>query len=169
MQRIEDDRHPHDQQGADEIAPITNQARISPAIRRASSTLRRRLFHPLIHRLAPYKDNQVFVSVVPEAFPRACSLVICGTAPAASGYVQENIVPCPSDGEAETAAFIPHVLQAATKISQLKNVVFLDRVGDALRRATTDIAKEDLPENIRLLLRRLERLERKETLKKNDV
>ena len=48
------------------------------------------------------------------------------------------------------------------KYPQLKNVVFLDRVGDALRRTTTDIAKEDLPENIQLLLRRLERLERKE-------
>ena len=55
------------------------------------------------------------------------------------------------------------------KYPQLKNVVFLDRVGDALRRATTDIAREELPENIRLLLRRLERLERKEMLKKNDV
>jgi hypothetical protein len=45
------------------------------------------------------------------------------------------------------------------KYPQLKNVVFLDRVGDTLRQATGDIAKEELPEEIRLLLRRLERVE----------
>jgi len=44
---------------------------------------------------------------------------------------------------------------------QLKNVVFLDRVGETLRQATSDIAKEDLPENILLLLRRLDRIEQR--------
>jgi hypothetical protein len=37
--------------------------------------------------------------------------------------------------------------------------VFLDRVGDTLRQATSGIAEEQLPENIQLLLRRLERVE----------
>ena len=45
---------------------------------------------------------------------------------------------------------------------QFKNVVFLDRVGDTLRQATNDIAKEDLPEDILLLLRRLERIEQRD-------
>jgi hypothetical protein len=45
------------------------------------------------------------------------------------------------------------------KYPQLQNVVFLDRVGDTLRQATSGIAEEQLPENIQLLLRRLERVE----------
>jgi hypothetical protein len=55
------------------------------------------------------------------------------------------------------------------KYPQLANIVFLDKVGETLRQVTSDITREELPEDIRLLLRRLERLERKETLKKNDV
>jgi len=46
-----------------------------------------------------------------------------------------------------------------SKFAQLNNVVFLKRVGDTLRQATSDIAREDLPEEIRHLLRRLERIE----------
>jgi hypothetical protein len=51
------------------------------------------------------------------------------------------------------------------KYPQLKNVVFLDRVGETLRQATGDIAKEELPEEIRLLLRRLERVESRDKRK----
>jgi hypothetical protein len=57
-------------------------------------------------------------------------------------------------------------MHRSKKYPQLKNIVFLDRVGDTLRQATSEISREELPENILLLLRRLERLERKEELKK---
>lgn len=52
------------------------------------------------------------------------------------------------------------------KYPQLANVVFLDKVGETLRRATADITREELPEDILLLLRRLERIERKEGMKR---
>jgi hypothetical protein len=52
------------------------------------------------------------------------------------------------------------------KYAQLKNVVFLDRIGDSLRWATSDVTQEELPEDIRFLLRLLDRLERKQELKK---
>jgi hypothetical protein len=51
------------------------------------------------------------------------------------------------------------------KYPQLANVVFLDKIGETLRQATSDIVQEELPENIRLLLRRLQRIERKQALK----
>lgn len=54
------------------------------------------------------------------------------------------------------------------KYPQLANVVFLDRVGETLRQATADITREELPEDILLLLRRLERFERKESMKRPD-
>jgi hypothetical protein len=54
------------------------------------------------------------------------------------------------------------------KYPQLANVVFLDKVGETLRQATSDIVQEELPEDIRLLLRRLERIERKQALKDPD-
>jgi len=43
--------------------------------------------------------------------------------------------------------------------ARLDNVVFLSRIGATLRRATQDIAREDLPPDVRRLLGRLERLE----------
>jgi hypothetical protein len=49
-------------------------------------------------------------------------------------------------------------MQRKPKYPQLANIVFLDKVGDTLREATSDIPKEQLPEEIVLLLRRLERL-----------
>lgn len=52
-----------------------------------------------------------------------------------------------------------------SKYPQLKNVVFLDKIGDTLRQATNEIAREDLPEDIQRLLRRLERVELREKLK----
>ena len=51
------------------------------------------------------------------------------------------------------------------KYPQLKNVVFLDKIGETLRQATSDIAREDLPDDIRRLLRRLERVELREQRK----
>ena len=54
------------------------------------------------------------------------------------------------------------------KYPQLANVVFLDKVGETLRQATADITREELPEDILLLLRRLERIERKESMKRPD-
>ncbi len=51
------------------------------------------------------------------------------------------------------------------KYPQLKNVVFLDKIGDTLRQATSDIAREDLPDDIHRLLRRLERVELREQRK----
>jgi hypothetical protein len=42
----------------------------------------------------------------------------------------------------------------------LANIVFLDKVGETLRQVASDITREELPEDIQLLLRRLERLER---------
>jgi hypothetical protein len=51
------------------------------------------------------------------------------------------------------------------KCPQLANVVFFDKVGETLRQATNDIVQEELPEDIRLLLRRLERLEQKKAFK----
>ena len=54
------------------------------------------------------------------------------------------------------------------KYPQLANVVFLDKVGETLRQATADITREELPEDILLLLRRLERLERRESMKGPD-
>ena len=47
-------------------------------------------------------------------------------------------------------------------------LVFLDKVGETLRQATADITREELPEDILLLLRRLERIERKESMKRPD-
>ena len=54
------------------------------------------------------------------------------------------------------------------KYPQLANLVCLDKVGETLRQATSDIVQEELPEDIRLLLRRLERLEQKKAFKDRD-
>ena len=54
------------------------------------------------------------------------------------------------------------------KYPQLANLVFLDKVGETLRHVTSDIVQEELPEDIRLLLRRLERLEQMEAFKDPD-
>ena len=59
-------------------------------------------------------------------------------------------------------------MRSKPKYPQLANVVFLDKVGETLRQATADITREELPEDILLLLRRLERLERKESMKRPD-
>jgi hypothetical protein len=50
------------------------------------------------------------------------------------------------------------------KYPQFANVVFLDKIGDTLRQAIGDTAHAELPTDIRLLLRRLERIERRQGL-----
>jgi hypothetical protein len=54
------------------------------------------------------------------------------------------------------------------KYPQFANVVFLGKVGDTLRQVIGNTATADLPEDIRLLLRRLERIERRQGLPKPD-
>ena len=44
-------------------------------------------------------------------------------------------------------------------VAQVDNIFFLSRIGQALRWATSDITREALPEEVVLLLRRLDRLE----------
>lgn len=45
---------------------------------------------------------------------------------------------------------------------RIDNVYFLKRLGASLREATADVPKEELPEEIRLALRRLDRLDARE-------
>jgi len=45
--------------------------------------------------------------------------------------------------------------------ARIDNIYFLSRIGQSLRWATQDIAREELPADIRQLLARLERLEAK--------
>ena len=44
-------------------------------------------------------------------------------------------------------------------VAQVDNIYFLSRIGESLRWATSDITREALPEEVVLLLRRLDRLE----------
>ena len=48
-------------------------------------------------------------------------------------------------------------------LAKLKDLEFLDRIAAALRQATKDIEQETLPESIRMLLRRLESREQKQS------
>ena len=50
--------------------------------------------------------------------------------------------------------------------ARIDNIYFLDRIGATLRWATEDIAREELPANIRHLLARLDRLEAREQAKR---
>jgi hypothetical protein len=54
------------------------------------------------------------------------------------------------------------------KYPRFENVVFLGKVGSTLRQAVGSTADADLPEDIRLLLRRLERIERRQAPPKPD-
>ena len=49
--------------------------------------------------------------------------------------------------------------------ARIANIYFLRRIGESLRWATEDIAREDLPANIKHLLARLDRLEARERAK----
>ena len=53
-------------------------------------------------------------------------------------------------------------------VARIDNIYFVNRVGASLRAATDHVITDDLPENIRLLLRRLERLEVRAKLRKTD-
>ena len=44
-------------------------------------------------------------------------------------------------------------------VARIENIYFINRVGASLREATSHVTTEELPENIRLLLRRLKRME----------
>lgn len=48
--------------------------------------------------------------------------------------------------------------------AQIDNIYFLSRIGLTLRLATADIAREELPVEIRLLLNRLDRFDAKARL-----
>jgi hypothetical protein len=58
------------------------------------------------------------------------------------------------------------VAMAKKYVAQIDNIYFLTRIGQSLRWATNDIAREELPEDIQRLLRRLERVEIKEARRK---
>jgi hypothetical protein len=53
-------------------------------------------------------------------------------------------------------------------VARIDNIYFINRVGASLREATDHVTTEELPENIRLLLRRLERLEVRAKPRKTD-
>jgi hypothetical protein len=57
-------------------------------------------------------------------------------------------------------------MQVKLNRPQLANVVFLDRVGQSLRWITSGIPHEELPDDIKRLLRRLERIETRDARKK---
>lgn len=46
-------------------------------------------------------------------------------------------------------------------IARIDNILFLSRIGSTLRWATKDIARQDTPADIKKLLNRLDRLEKK--------
>jgi hypothetical protein len=52
-------------------------------------------------------------------------------------------------------------MEQRTYATRLNNIYFLARIGESLRWATRDIAREQLPDDIQHLLRRLDRLERR--------
>jgi hypothetical protein len=51
--------------------------------------------------------------------------------------------------------------------ARIENIFFLSRIGSTLRWATQDIAREDLPPDIKRLLGRLDRLEARTAIKDN--
>lgn len=53
--------------------------------------------------------------------------------------------------------------------AQIENIYFLSRIGSTLRWATQDIAREDIPTEIKRLLDRLERLEARAAAKDDDA
>ena len=57
-------------------------------------------------------------------------------------------------------------MSASKYAAQIDNVYFLARIGQSLRWATSDIAHEELPEDVLRLLRRLDRLERRQNARR---
>ena len=50
-------------------------------------------------------------------------------------------------------------------VAQVENIYFLSRIGESLRWATSDITREALPEEVVLLLRRLDQLEARNVIR----
>ena len=50
-------------------------------------------------------------------------------------------------------------------VAQVENIYFLSRIGESLRWATSDVTREALPEEVVLLLRRLDRLEARNVIR----
>ena len=53
-------------------------------------------------------------------------------------------------------------------VARIDNIYFINRIGTSLREATSNITMQELPENIRLLLRRLKRMEDRANFRKNE-
>jgi len=53
-------------------------------------------------------------------------------------------------------------------VARIDNVYFINRIGTSLREATSNLTTEELPENIRLLLRRLQRMEDRAKSRKSE-
>ncbi len=64
---------------------------------------------------------------------------------------------------------ITHVMRKPKHTAQIENIYFLSRIGSTLRWATQDIAREDLPADIKRLLGRLDRLEARAEAKNDDT
>ena len=57
-------------------------------------------------------------------------------------------------------------MDKAKYAARIDNIYFLTRIGESLRWATDDIAREELPPNIQHLLARLDRLEARAVAKR---
>lgn len=69
--------------------------------------------------------------------------------------------------EPEARCRITLVMRKPRHTAQIENIYFLSRIGSTLRWATQDIAREDLPPDIKRLLGRLDRLEARAGAKNN--
>ena len=63
---------------------------------------------------------------------------------------------------------ITQMMRKPKHTAQIENIYFLSRIGSTLRWATQDIAREDLPPDIKRLLGRLDRLEARAGAKNDD-
>jgi hypothetical protein len=68
----------------------------------------------------------------------------------------------------EAVAALGMVMRKPKHTAQIENIYFLSRIGSTLRWATQDIAREDLPADIKRLLGRLDRLEARAEAKNDD-
>jgi hypothetical protein len=53
-------------------------------------------------------------------------------------------------------------------VARIDNIYFINRIGTSLREVTSNITTQELPENIRLLLRRLKRMEDRAKFRKTE-
>jgi hypothetical protein len=70
--------------------------------------------------------------------------------------------------EPQVRCRITLVMRKPKHTAQIRNIYFLARIGSTLRWATQDIAREDLPPDIKRLLGRLDRLEARAGAKNDD-